>query len=389
MFSDVEYVPGSGVAKKKRDRTKDRQRRKEKQKEEAEQKAKDEEIVETTGETRAQFNARLETQPTADASRGAFQRRQRKRKGKPIEYRHPEFPKDQVVRFDSENVFEAEKLKEGIAQVEFAPSINLKDSDVDIIAAADPAFRSGLKAIIVGDPLRLVQNGIDITDAGVKKLVKACPNTKVIKLMSTQNLADRAFKEIILNCPDIEAITITALKGSQAKLDDFLNELIDRVYRTKLRFWDFRGVWINPENTNFLGFLTKVRPALEVIFEPQGKPALFFRDMDGVPLTKVPPQSQSREDDEWEDETDDEARAKRRANAKAFKKAGRLSTMSSMLGRPLYDFEEDDDSFEDDLDSDDDGMDDKEFQKLMGMIAQMEDMEAMGDYEDYDDDSDY
>jgi hypothetical protein len=113
---------------------------------------------------------------------------------------------------------------------------------------------------------------------------------------------------------------------------------------------------------------------------------VLVRDGGVTPLSQVPPQSKDATLDEQEDEeeqSDEEARQRRRENAKELKRYGRQSAMSSALGRPLYDFEMDD---EDDslTDDDDDGLDDDDFDQLMSIMRQMDNFGDGGFGEEYD-----
>ncbi|KAH9887487.1 hypothetical protein F4778DRAFT_429316 [Xylariomycetidae sp. FL2044] len=360
---------------------------------------KETEIVETTGETRKAWHARISSQPPSDRSWNAFAKRARKRKGKPIIYRHPIFPAEHVLRIDTQNALDPNKFKEGIVQVEFAPGAPLTDSDIEIIANAEPSFRLGVRAFIAGARKRTDKQTVapEITDAGVKRLCQACPNLEVVTLRSTRNLGGRAFPEIVLNCANLQAVTMTARPGSHANLDEgnFLENLLDKEYRAKLAYCEFRGVHLDDNaRKNALPFLTKVRPALEVVFEDRHiPPAVLIRDASVTPLSSVPPQAprgEGDEDSEWEDVSDEEARQRRRENAKAFKRAGKQSALRSALGsRPYahgaHDFDDGDSSS---LDSDDDGMDDEQLEQMMDFLEQMDEMEDLDD-EDYDDDDYY
>jgi hypothetical protein len=215
-------------------------------------------IVEITGETCFASNQRVALQEAHDATWDAFERRVKKRKGKPIEYRHPVFGDDQVLRFDNSNV-DIGQIAPGILQIKFAPELSLAklavcpcelvtllthgSSRVDMLTKADRDLRLGGRAFIAGDmnPAHALQ----ITDAGVKSLCQAFPNLEVMRLYSTKELAGRAFPEIHLNCANIEAVTITATRQNKtANLDDpeILQDLVDKEYRAKLRYLEFRGV---------------------------------------------------------------------------------------------------------------------------------------------------
>jgi hypothetical protein len=60
---------------------------------------------------------------------------------------------------------------------------------------AGPTSRTDLRAFIAGDPSRLYR--IDITDAGMDKLVKAFPNLAVVKLLGACNLRTEAIPAIL------------------------------------------------------------------------------------------------------------------------------------------------------------------------------------------------
>jgi hypothetical protein len=77
----------------------------------------------------------------------------------------------------------------------------------------------------------------------------------------------------------------------------------------KLRYLEFRGVYIGLDYRNFLDFLTKRRPALEIVFE-YNEHAVLIWDMARTPLSRVPAISESNkvkaEADEEEVEDDDQ-----------------------------------------------------------------------------------
>ncbi|KAI1329135.1 hypothetical protein F5Y16DRAFT_418366 [Xylariaceae sp. FL0255] len=339
-------------------RYKGEKREKEKKRRRAEQHERDIKIVETTGETRTAFNTRIYLQPPADPTPGSFHRRARKRRGKPIAYRHPIIKGKRVLRLKADkNLLDPSKFVDRIAQIEFASRSPLTDSEIEIIANADPKFRSGIRVFIAGDAqLKKDSVALEVTNASVKRLCQACPSLQVLKLRSTLNLGTRASPKIILNCPDIESITITAKRGSKTELTEFLNELIDKDYRTKLKFCEFRGVKLDPDHVNFLGFLTKV--------------------------PKQKPQAEAGES-EWEDESDDEARKKRLENSRAVKRAGQISAMRDILGREPFEGEEPEDFFGD-LglaleDPDSDGIDDEEHRQIMSVMHQLKDLDLYGE----------
>ncbi|KAI0485045.1 hypothetical protein GGR56DRAFT_616637 [Xylariaceae sp. FL0804] len=343
-------------------------------------------IVETTGETRAVWHDRVEAQPPFDATSAAFYKRARLRKKKPIAYRQPVVPLDQVLRFGDKDPLDVAKLVKGISQLELS---RLDDSDAEKIANAPLEFRSGLRILIAGAPSgnssrATTESGVQITDAGVKKLCEACSNLEVVKLMKVRNLGQRAFPGIVLNCPNIEAITIRALKGRGRSIAavDFLDDLADTEYRTKLRYLEFRN--IPGEHDGTLGFLTKARPALEVVSEPVGEPAVLIRDWHSIPLSRIPPQAAEAGDSDWEDEESDEEgkREKRKQNARDITCFGRQMSMAEALGRPLNEFEKEQISYEllTEESTDEDGISDGEYRTIMNMMAKLD------TFEDSDDD---
>lgn len=135
---------------------------------------------------------------------------------------------------------------------------------------------------------------------------------------------------------------------------------------------------MHPENHSFISFLTKVRPDLEIVFEYPEVPAVLWWDIDKTPLSKVPPQPSQAPDPNENDnrDTDDEVRARRRANAEEFRRAGRMHALGSALGRPPYGFEEDV-GIEDELSSDEDGMNDASLQRMMLLMAELDDIKAL------------
>jgi hypothetical protein len=182
---------------------------------------------------------------------------------------------------------------------------------------ADRDLRLGVRAFVAGDmnPAHALQ----ITDAGVKDLCRPFPNLEVIRLYSTKALAGRAFPEILLNCANIEAVTITAIRQNKtANLDDpeILQDLVDKEYRAKLRY----------KNNRWFAFLTTRRPSLEVVFEDRDGTRMI-RDMESTPLSRVPPQSENA----TEGNPEDDERQGKRDNARALKR--RLNAVSNAMDR--------------------------------------------------------
>jgi hypothetical protein len=163
----------------------------------------------------------------------------------------------------------------------------VRSSIVDLIAKADIIFRSGLRIFTAGDP-KCCQS-IDISEAGLEKLVNACPQLHVITLHGTRNLTKPWFATILKGCVDIEAVTITVAKGhisKRTRLGSKTDWLTDRSFVPKLRYLELRGIYFSPDHRNFLDFLTKVRSELEIIYEYDSA-AVLIRDMESVPLSRV------------------------------------------------------------------------------------------------------
>jgi hypothetical protein len=135
------------------------------------------------------------------------------------------------------------------------------------------------------------------------------------------------FPEILLNCANIEVVTITAIRQNKtANLDDpeLLQDLVDKEYRAKLRYLEFREV--RYKNNRWFAFLTTRRPSLEVVFEDRDGTRMI-RDMESTPLSRVPPQSENA----TEGNPDDDERQGKRDNARALKR--RLNAVSNAMDR--------------------------------------------------------
>lgn len=159
---------------------------------------------------------------------------------------------------------------------------------VDVIANADATFRSAVRVFIAGDAER--KEAIEITSAGVEKLTKALPQLEVIALHGTSKLTRTAFPTILKNCANIESVTLTVVQGQKSKrirLNSTMDWLTDKTFVPKLRYLEFRGVYHEAFRREFLEFLTKCRPALEIVFE-YDRPAVLIRDMETIPLDRVP-----------------------------------------------------------------------------------------------------
>jgi len=248
---------------------------------------------------------------------------------------------------------------------------------------AGPNFKNNLRALIAGDVSRT--EAIDITDTGVERLVKAYPNLAVLKLQGTRNLRKKAFPAILRNCASIQAVTMTVAKAHvtrKTRLTSFLNWLCDKEFVRGLRYLEFRGVYQSENHQRFLDFLTKVRPALEMVFEWEGR-AELIRDMERVPLSRVSKNGTTvniarENEDDWIDEDDDDSEDNHlisndaKANGRLLRKLGAQSAMSDALGRDLYDFEMDSDYGDYDFDdSDDEGLDPREMKQMLKLMRQM------------------
>jgi hypothetical protein len=124
-----------------------------------------------------------------------------------------------------------------------------------MIAKAEPAFREALRAFVAGDPQRA--QPLDITNLGVEKLVKACPGLTTVTLHSTRNLGRTAFPTLLRNCANIEAVTIPVVTGQTSKrtqLNSTLDWLMDEDWVKKLRYLEFRGVYISVDHCGSLTF---------------------------------------------------------------------------------------------------------------------------------------
>jgi len=128
----------AGSSKKKRDRTKDRQRRKAKQQNQfadpgsevtTDDELDDNAIYGPRNEKKKDWDARLGSQPTYDASWGAFQRRAKARRGKPIEYEHPMFTDEQTLSINASDALGSKLLSAGgsIRQLVFEPGVNVNE----------------------------------------------------------------------------------------------------------------------------------------------------------------------------------------------------------------------------------------------------------------------
>jgi hypothetical protein len=181
---------------------------------------------------------------------------------------------------------------------------------------AKPSFKANLHAFVGGDPTR--SKTIDITDAGVEKLVKAYPRLAVVRLQGTCNLKANALPAILKTCTDIQAVTITVANGSiseRTRLNMFMEWLVDRDFVPGLRYLEFRGVFQKFHLHTLLNYETKCRPAIEIMYEWDGR-AVLVRDFEDTPLLHWPDQSattsanstqaksnlEEEVEEDWEDE---------------------------------------------------------------------------------------
>ncbi|KAI4943452.1 hypothetical protein J4E91_009362 [Alternaria rosae] len=287
-------APLSGSAKKKKQKEKEREIQRLKVIEERQagsDTSPDDDIPATQAygpwdEPKEKWDARLEAQPQADASWDAFEKRAKARKGKAIEYQPAAIPDEQTMHVDASTKFDS--TAKPVQKIVFASGINVDDTIVDVIANADATFRSAVRVFIAGDAER--KEAIEITSAGVEKLTKALPQLEIIALHGTSKLTRTAFPTILKNCANIESVTLTVVQGQKSKrirLNSTMDWLTDKTFVPKLRYLEFRGVYHEAFRREFLEFLTKCRPALEIVFE-YDRPAVLIRDMETVPLDRVP-----------------------------------------------------------------------------------------------------
>ncbi|RAR10227.1 hypothetical protein DDE83_005189 [Stemphylium lycopersici] len=392
------------ASKKKRNRAKDRQRRKEKEQWEAgSDTSPDEELPPNAAygpwkEIKRAWDARLEAQPVSNESWGAFQRCAKQRKGRPIEYQPPSIPADKTLHVHNSTPLDISGTPQ--QKIVFAPDFNVDDAYIDEMVKTDSKFRDMLRIFIAGDPERV--KAIEISDAGVEKLLKGFPNLEIITLHGTRKLTRVAFPIILKSCPKIEAVTISVVKGQTSKrtrLNSTLDWLMDKDFVTKLRYLEFRGVYLSPGHYNFLEFLTKRRPALELVYE-YGRKAVLIRDMESVPLSHVPAVGEAstsvarqelNDEEDWEEEygsfggmggfdefggyngddiSESLISADPRANARMLSLLGKQAAMSNALGRDTYDFEIDEDygGYEK---YDEGEIDPAQMRKMLGLMRQM------------------
>ncbi|KAF2651320.1 hypothetical protein K491DRAFT_761160 [Lophiostoma macrostomum CBS 122681] len=175
----------------------------------------------------------------------------------------------------------------------------------------------------------------------------------------------------------------------------------DQTFLPKLSYLEFRWVALPQENTRFLDFLTKVRPQLEIVWVTALEDS-FIRDAESVELAeKLMSQSEYEdtdqealdddEDEAWEDSDDDGNRVPSRffdprisddpkENARTFRKLRQQQAMREMLGRDLYDFEEDSDYGDYDL-----YMDSGDEIQPDSMVKLLAALDSFGDSMEFDD----
>jgi hypothetical protein len=187
-------------------------------------------------------------------------------------------------------------------------------------------------------------------------------------------------------------------------LTSFLDSLTDKEFVPGLRYFEFRVVYHSNTHRNFLDFLTKRRPQLEMVFR-WGSKAELIRDMSPVSLSLVPkrdvPSSGTgtskektetgdvnaawsdvalgltprwaQKDDTDDDKSDWEGISKnKKKNARLIHKIGKQNAMADALGRDLYDFEMESDYDDYDLtDSDDEGLGPEETRQILRMMEMM------------------
>ncbi|KAF1842162.1 uncharacterized protein K460DRAFT_370150 [Cucurbitaria berberidis CBS 394.84] len=404
--------PTAGPSKTGRDGTKKGKAKQQQMRDDSESESEadipDNAIYGPRGETKRQFDARVGAQPVHDASWEAFQRRAKARKGKPIEYEQMAYSDENVLRIDP--YLMPDSNVRILRQITFAPSEDVDDSTiVDLVKDSDALFKAGLRVFMAGDVSRT--KTIDITDAGVAKVVKACPNLIAVALHGTRNLGSNALPAILKGCQNIESVTISVAKdhvSKKTRLNGFLNWLCDKDFVPKLRFLEFRGVYLRPDHRNFLDFLTKRRPALEIIYEYTGE-AELIRDMASVPLSRVPQRPATSGTKEAEPAM---TQLGRRCFGNPLKEAGNSSASSGVrlagaaAANDKDDDDDDEDAWEDEDESDEDESDEGEYDdidehlisndpranaRMLQRLGQQSALrEALGrDLEDFEMDSDY
>jgi hypothetical protein len=75
--------------------------------------------------------------------------------------------------------------------------------------------------------------------------------------------------------------------SKKTRLTSFLDSLTDKEFVPSLRYFEFRDVYHSNTHRNFLDFLTKRRPQLDMVFG-WGSKAELIRDMSRVSLSLVP-----------------------------------------------------------------------------------------------------
>jgi hypothetical protein len=173
---------------------------------------------------------------------------------------------------------------------------NLLSAHLDTIAQAPAAFRNRLLAIECGDPVINSPHKIEVTDKGIIRLLKACPNLEHIQLTNCTNVTT-PLKHIIKHCQKIVSIIITAkADGKPAKLgldndsmtgpfDDLLEQGYEG-FRPGLRYMEFHNLTFNLERTVILDLLVAERKHLDIaLSHPEfAVETRFFQNEEGTTL---------------------------------------------------------------------------------------------------------
>ncbi|KAF2682190.1 hypothetical protein K458DRAFT_433160 [Lentithecium fluviatile CBS 122367] len=140
-----------------------------------------------------------------------------RRQGKPLQYAEHPLTENQLLLVNASNALDRSRmiLDNTIQHLLLAPGVAADASTIDVVANAGAGFRHGLRSFVAGDRGRTFT--IDITDAGVEKLVQACPNLTTVILHGTHNLRDKALPGILKRCADIETVTLTVAKQRVSK----------------------------------------------------------------------------------------------------------------------------------------------------------------------------
>jgi hypothetical protein len=193
--------------------------------------------------------------------------------------------------------------------------------------------------------------------------------------------------------------------SKKTRLTSFLDSLTDKEFVPGSLYFELRDVYHSNTHRNFLDFLTKRRPQLEMVFG-WGSNAELIRDMSSVYLSLVPkhkvPSSgtgtikektetgdvnaawsdvalgltprRTQKDDTDDDKSDCEGISKnKKKNVRLLRKIGKQNVLADALGRGLYDWELEGDYDDYDLtDSDDGGLGPEKTRQILRMMDMMD-----------------